>query len=56
MELLNRLEARHDELLAQLDELDAQIVMALSQFNRGDTANPVGDNGDEGSLSSVEAA
>lgn len=33
-ELVNRLDSRHDELIAKLDELNAQIEAALAQFGR----------------------
>jgi hypothetical protein len=33
-EMLDRLDARHDELIARLDELNAQIEAALSEFAR----------------------
>jgi hypothetical protein len=33
-ELVERLDARHDELIAKLDELNAQIEAALAEFNR----------------------
>ena len=31
-ELVDRLDARHDELIARLDELNAQIEAALAEF------------------------
>jgi hypothetical protein len=31
-ETLERLDARHDELIARLDELNAQIELALAEF------------------------
>jgi hypothetical protein len=34
-ELVDRLDARHDELIARLDELNAQIEAALAEFGRG---------------------
>jgi hypothetical protein len=34
-ELVDRLEARHDELIIKLDELNAQIEAALAEFARG---------------------
>ena len=39
-ELLDRLDSRHNELIHKLDELNAQIEMALAQFgkSRGDAA------------------
>jgi hypothetical protein len=33
-ELVERLDSRHDELLAKLDELNAQIEAALAEFGR----------------------
>jgi len=33
-ELVDRLDARHDELIAKLDELHAQIEAALAEFGR----------------------
>jgi hypothetical protein len=33
-ELVDRLDARHDELIAKLDELNAQIEAALAEFAR----------------------
>ena len=33
-ELVERLDARHDELIARLDELNAQIEAALAEFGR----------------------
>jgi hypothetical protein len=33
-ELVDRLESRHDELIAKLDELNAQIEAALAEFSR----------------------
>lgn len=33
-ELVDRLDSRHDELIAKLDELNAQIEAALAQFGR----------------------
>lgn len=33
-ELVDRLDARHDELIAKLDELNAQIESALAEFGR----------------------
>jgi hypothetical protein len=33
-ELVQRLGARHDELIAKLDELNAQIEAALAEFSR----------------------
>jgi hypothetical protein len=32
--LVNRLDSRHDELIARLDELNAQIEAALAEFGR----------------------
>jgi hypothetical protein len=31
-EVLERLDTRHDELIARLDELNAQIELALAEF------------------------
>lgn len=33
-ELIDRLDARHEELIARLDELNAQIEAALAEFGR----------------------
>lgn len=33
-ELVDRLDSRHDELIAKLDELNAQIELALAEFGR----------------------
>jgi hypothetical protein len=33
-ELVDRLDSRHDELIARLDELNAQIEAALAEFGR----------------------
>jgi hypothetical protein len=33
-ELVDRLDARHDELIAKLDELNAQIEAVLAEFSR----------------------
>jgi hypothetical protein len=33
-ELVDRLDVRHDELIARLDELNAQIEAALAEFGR----------------------
>jgi hypothetical protein len=33
-ELVDRLDARHDELITKLDELNAQIEAALAEFGR----------------------
>jgi hypothetical protein len=33
-EVLDRLDARHDELIKKLDELNAQIEAALAEFAR----------------------
>jgi uncharacterized protein (DUF2336 family) len=33
-ELVDRLDSRHDELIAKLDELNAQIEAALAEFGR----------------------
>jgi hypothetical protein len=44
-ELVDRLDARHDELIAKLDELNAQIEAVLAEFSRsrdqGDSAPAV---------------
>jgi uncharacterized protein (DUF2336 family) len=34
-EMVDRLDARHDELIARLDELNSQIEAALAEFGRG---------------------
>ena len=41
-ELVDRLDARHDELIAKLDELNAQIEAALAEFARRREAPAVG--------------
>lgn len=33
-ELVDRLDARHEELIAKLDELNAEIETALAEFGR----------------------
>ena len=33
-ELVDRLDARHDELIAKLDDLNAQIEAVLAEFSR----------------------
>lgn len=33
-EMVDRLDARHEELIARLDELNAQIEAALAEFGR----------------------
>jgi hypothetical protein len=33
-ELFDRLDSRHEELIARLDELNAQIEAALAEFSR----------------------
>jgi hypothetical protein len=33
-EIVDRLDARHDELIARLDELNAQIEAVLAEFGR----------------------
>ena len=33
-ELVDRLDSRHEELIAKLDELNAQIEVALAEFGR----------------------
>jgi hypothetical protein len=42
-ELVDRLDARHDELIAKLDELNAQIEAALAEFGRARDASAVDD-------------
>ena len=37
-ELVDRLDARHEELIARLDELNAQIEAALAEFGRSKQA------------------
>jgi hypothetical protein len=39
-ELVDRLDARHDELIAKLDELNAQIEAVLAEFNRSREVSP----------------
>jgi hypothetical protein len=39
-ELVDRLDARHDELIAKLDELNAQIEAVLAEFGRSREALP----------------
>jgi hypothetical protein len=39
-ELVDRLDARHDELIAKLDELNAQIEAVLAEFSRSREAAP----------------
>jgi hypothetical protein len=39
-ELVDRLDARHDELIAKLDELNAQIEAALAEFSRSREFSP----------------
>jgi hypothetical protein len=39
-ELVDRLDARHDELIAKLDELNAQIEAVLAEFSRSREAVP----------------
>jgi hypothetical protein len=39
-ELVERLDSRHDELLAKLDELNAQIEAALAEFGRAKESQP----------------
>jgi hypothetical protein len=38
-DLVERLDARHDELIAKLDELNAQIEAALAEFSRSRDAS-----------------
>ena len=38
-ELVDRLDARHEELIARLDELNAQIEAALAEFGRSREIN-----------------
>ena len=38
-ELVDRLDARHDELIAQLDELNARIEAVLAEFGRSREAS-----------------
>ena len=44
-ELVDRLDARHEELIARLDELNAQIEAALAEFGRPRVAEEVSDDG-----------
>lgn len=39
-ELVDRLDVRHEELIAKLDELNAQIEAALAEFTRTREAVP----------------
>jgi hypothetical protein len=39
-EIVDRLDARHDELIAKLDELNAQIEAVLAEFGRSREAAP----------------
>jgi hypothetical protein len=39
-ELVERLDARHDELILKLDELNAQIEAALAEFSRSRDVAP----------------
>jgi hypothetical protein len=43
-ELVDRLDARHDELIARLDELNAQIEAALAEFGRSRVASEAPDD------------
>ncbi len=40
-ELVERLDSRHDELIAKLDELNAQIEKALAEFGRAKESHPI---------------
>ena len=40
-ELVDRLDSRHEELIARLDELNAQIEAALAEFGRPREAVPL---------------
>ena len=40
-ELVDRLDARHEELIARLDELNAQIEATLAEFGRPRAAGDV---------------
>jgi hypothetical protein len=44
-ELVDRLDARHDELIARLDELNAQIEAALAEFGRARDTTETSSNG-----------
>lgn len=39
-ELVDRLDARHEELIAKLDELNAQIEATLAEFGRSRATPP----------------
>jgi hypothetical protein len=39
-ELVDRLDARHEELISRLDELNAQIEAALAEFGRSRQTPP----------------
>ena len=44
-ELVDRLDTRHDELIARLDELNAQIEAALAEFGRSrESSEALSDN------------
>ena len=40
-ELVDRLDARHDELIEKLDELNAQIEATLAEFSRSRDVPPI---------------
>jgi hypothetical protein len=42
-ELVDRLDARHEELIARLDDLNSQIEAALAEFGRSRQAPPAAD-------------
>jgi hypothetical protein len=48
MEVLHRLDSRHDELIQKLDELNAQIEQALAEFAKSRTAPPRGSQTQDG--------
>jgi len=43
-ELVDRLDVRHEELIARLDELNAQIETALAEFGRSRQTSPAADS------------
>jgi hypothetical protein len=46
-ELVDRLDARHEELIARLDELNAQIEAALAEFGRSREAEADADDAEQ---------
>lgn len=55
-ELLDRLETRHDELIRKLDELNAQIEAALSQFAKSAKTQEVSAQASDNGSGSVRRA